>query len=79
MMKIYRCDGKECSLESETVDHWLSLGSKNNSLFFENGKRDAFDGGLISLGGHRDIHFCSKRCFISYFFGLEPNNRVENL
>lgn len=60
-------NNKKCQSETEKVERgWISLGSDNGTLSFEN---ESGEGSLRKLGNSHDLHFCCKTCFISYFFG----------
>jgi hypothetical protein len=65
----YKCnncgDGKEYT-DNERPE-WLEIGTEQNyGLFIKNDLR--VENGIHALGNHSNIHFCSKSCFIQYFF-----------
>lgn len=67
-MKIYKCDNNRCNNETESLSQWMSIGTSDgtNNLYIKNyipGHR------MQEMGKHRDIHFCSKECFIDLFWG----------
>ena len=65
-MKIYKCDYDHCKETTKSVsEDWLTIGTENNNLCIENNLPEKK---LISLDQYHDIHFCSKKCFISTFF-----------
>ena len=77
-MRVFKCDGLNndgwhCRSESDNLESWLTIGSHGNtSLFVENNLEKR---GLVQMGRHSDIHFCSKQCFINRFFHPEtPDN-----
>lgn len=66
-MKIYKCDGRNCKTEAGERDSWITIGSEDErSLCIENNTRYK---GIIALGRHKPIHFCSPKCCIDYLFG----------
>ncbi len=69
-MKIYKCDNKWCTQEQPDVDSWITIGTGTelNNLFITN---NTYFKGIISLGRHSDIHFCSAKCCIRFLFGDE--------
>jgi len=68
-MLIYKCDGVNCKSESDNINTWLTIGSSDSSLRANNGLANQR---LVNMNNHRDIHFCSKKCFVGYFFLASP-------
>lgn len=68
----FTCDGPECqqTISEHGIRHWLSIFTKSEepSLEVRNGVEDHR---LETLRRYRDIHFCSRKCFINYFFKEE--------
>lgn len=60
----YKCD--KCGKSRDTEPEWLEIGSHAEyQLYIKNplpGHK------IISMDNHSAIHFCSKDCFIDYFF-----------
>jgi hypothetical protein len=63
-MLIYKCNNCE---EETDKDQKITLGSKNNSLYFTNEVEDK-DRRIMTISNNYDMHFCNKKCFIKYFF-----------
>ncbi len=65
---VYKCNncGKTvCDKEPK----WLEIGSKSeNELYIKN---EISDSGTTVLNNYDAVHFCSKVCFIAFFFGRE--------
>lgn len=79
MSKIikYKCNNRLCvSIENtdELPKGWIEIGSTNNDSLKIQSK--AINQDIISMGRHSDIHFCSRKCLIGYFF-KEPNNEQK--
>lgn len=76
-MKIYKCDGRSfhgnwsCYNKSENdlPDNWIEVNL--NYTCKENN-----DSYVRTSNGER--HFCSKKCFINYFFKNRPNFKDLN-
>lgn len=63
MIKII-CD--TCRIDVTNLKK-IEIGSENGkSLKFSNETKK--DVAVISLSDYNDLHFCSKKCFIDYFF-----------
>ena len=76
------CD--KCGIESDNV-----IESKNNGEYIPNYwltisnstiQNEISNRALIYAGNVQAMHFCSKRCFVSYFFKEEKKDRnVDNV
>lgn len=68
-MKIleFKCDTCERSFPNE--DRLLRIGSEDGDGLLVNNNLP--DHAIISMNRYKDIHFCSKECFVSYFFNSE--------
>ena len=67
---IIICD--ECSEELSKA--YIELGSDSgNGLCYKNTLRvkKCKEGVKHALGNYHDLHFCSEKCFIDFFFGKE--------
>ena len=79
-MKVYKCDGKlndgsSCNEISDNTESWLTIGSHDNkSLCVENNLENR---GVVQMGRHSDIHFCSKQCFINFIFQSETTENDQ--
>ena len=62
-MVIYRCN--QCKREYDSRNYFISISADNNSLKIENKLDNAK---LLNLDFHSEINFCSKTCFIDFFF-----------
>lgn len=80
-MRVYKCDNDRCNKETESLSELMSIGTSDetNNLYIINNIRGHR---MKNMGKHRDIHFCSKECFIDLFWGklesellaVTPNN-----
>lgn len=62
---IYTCDENNCNnKKNEKPVDWLMIGSSGNDIQIENNLTDAR---FKNHGNYRDLHFCSKKCFVDYF------------
>lgn len=62
---IYSCNNDQCFEESFDIerDHWLEIGSKENSLFINNFLRNPK---VKYIGNYENIHFCSLKCLCDF-------------
>jgi hypothetical protein len=67
----YMCDGRDCHRLTECVEpkQWLTIDGGEIGLSIYNGID--MDQRLIELNNHNPLHFCSKICFIGFFFNDE--------
>lgn len=64
-MKTYTCDN--CARVLSNDDALITIGSKNEREFkYKNNLLE--DRAMVEMTNHIDLHFCSKFCFIHYFF-----------
>lgn len=67
----YKCDNCQKKLNYSEV---LEIKSENKTLYVKNNLEDKK---LISLQNFDSIHFCSKRCFVNYFFEENPQKQIK--
>jgi hypothetical protein len=62
---IYSCE--TCASERDNVlpDGWMEIDGGEIGLKITN---DCDGAKLIEMDNHNSIHFCSRACFVNYFF-----------
>lgn len=72
---IYSCEKEDCKRQTSEhgIENWLSIFTTDNenSLGVRNGLENHR---LETLSRYDSIHFCSRKCFINYFFKEETTD-----